>query len=221
MTRHQGTKGATRAPLTTRDALLTELLRVKPGGLTLDELADHLGVTRNAVRQQVTTLERDGLVAPNGTRPSGRRPSKTYGLTEQGREVFPRSYDLLSLSMLRAVRERVGDEAAEQILAAMADDLAQEWLPRLANLEPQARLAAVVEKMNQLGYHAKVAADGSSIEAINCIFHHVAQETRAVCRFDERIISTMLGSEIRLTSCMAEGQGSCVFAQLEAVRTAA
>jgi len=201
-------------PPSTREALLQQLLHTKPEGLTLDELAAHLGVTRNAVRQQVTALERDGLVAPIGLRPSGRRPSRTYGMTDLGRETFPRRYDMLSLSMLRALRDRLGDEAAESVLAAMADDLAAGLLPTLEKLDAPARPAAVIEKMNELGYHARVAADGESIEAINCIYHRVAQETRAVCRFDERLISLLLGTEVRLTSCMADGEGSCAFAAL-------
>lgn len=198
---------------TTREALMHELLAAKPEGLALDELAARLGVTRTAVRQQVASLERDGLVAPNGLRPSGRRPSRTYGLTELGRESFPRRYDLLSLSMLQALRKSQGDEAAEAVLLAMADDLAERWLAAIAGLEPEARKAAVVEKLSELGYHARLTADGRSVEAINCVYHLVAKETRAVCRFDERLLSRLLGTEVRLTSCMAEGQRSCVFAQ--------
>lgn len=211
-----GAGAALGAPPTTREALLDELLRVKPDGLTLDELAEHLSVARNTVRQQVTVLERDGLVTQNGLRPSGRRPSRTYGLTEHGMEAFPRRYDLLSLTMLRAIRERVGDEATEDVLMTMAEDLAANWLPLLAGLEPEPRRAAVIDIMNQLGYKAALAQDGESLEAINCVYHHVAQETRAVCRFDERLLSLLLGDAVHLTSCMAEGQGSCVFAALAA-----
>ncbi|MCO5174585.1 MAG: hypothetical protein M9914_10385 [Trueperaceae bacterium] len=180
--------------------------------MALDELALRLGVTRTAVRQQVAFLERDGLVAPNGLRPSGRRPSRTYGLTELGRESFPRRYDLLSSSMLQALRKSVGDETAEDVLMAMADDLAERWLAAVAGLEPAARRTAVIEKLSELGYHARLAGDGRSVEAINCVYHLVAKETRAVCRFDERLLSRLLGTEVRLTSCMAEGQRSCVFA---------
>ena len=201
-------------PPTTRDALLEELLRAKPEGLTLDELAGRLGVTRTAVRQQVTALERDGLVAHVGLRPSGRRPSRTYGLTHEGLESFPRRYDLLSLNLFRAIRERVGDETAEQVLMTMADDVAAEWLPRLEGLAAEERRAAVVRILNELGYHVSLAPDGVGVEAINCVFHNVASETRAVCRFDERLVSLLLGEPLGLTSCMADGGASCVFARL-------
>lgn len=198
--------------LSTRDALLTQLLSAKPDGLTLQQLGERLGITRTAIRQHVTALEKDGLVAQNGVIPTGRRPSRTYGLTDRGREAFQRRYDLLSLSMLRAMRARLGDDGTEEVLRAMADALADDWLPELAHLGGEERRRAVVRKMQELGYHAHLAADDQQVEALNCIFHRVAAETRAVCRFDERLVSLLLGSEVKLTSCMAEGERSCVFA---------
>jgi predicted ArsR family transcriptional regulator len=45
---------------------------------TVDELADALGLTDNAVRAHLVTLERDGLVEPSGQpRPSSSSPRRT------------------------------------------------------------------------------------------------------------------------------------------------
>jgi len=205
----------------TRSALLAALLENKLGGLTLDQLSTRLGVSRNAVRQHVTALERDGLVTATGMRPGTRRPSRTYGLTDGGAEEFPRRYDLLALSLLEALRDTVPDETTESVLTALVDRVAARWLPALERLEPGARAAEVVRIMNQLGYHAHAGPDGQAashgtpgIEAVNCVYHRVARETRLVCRFDEQLLSRLLGADVRLTSCMAEGDGSCVFAQL-------
>ena len=205
--------------LDTRSALLDALLENKQHGLTLEQLATHLGVSRNAVRQHVTALERDGLVTAQGMRAGSRRPSRTYGLTESGAEEFPRRYDLLALSLLEALRDTVGDETTETVLNALVDKVAARWLPALERLEPGTRAAEVVQLMNKLGYHARGvtgAGSASGIEAVNCVYHRVARETRIVCRFDERLLSRLLGETVSLTSCMAEGDGSCVFAQLVA-----
>lgn len=203
----------TQPQLSTRDALLTQLLSAKPDGLTLQQLGERLGITRTAIRQHVTALEKDGLVMPTGVMPTGRRPSRTYGLTDRGKETFQRRYDLLSVSMLRAMRALLGEEGAEAVLMAMADALAADWLADLAHLGGEECRRAVVKKMQQLGYHARLSDDGQNVEALNCIFHRVAAETRAVCRFDERLVTLLLGTEVKLTSCMAEGEGSCVFAR--------
>ena len=212
--------------LDTRSALLDALLEHKDEGMTLEQLSERLGVTRNAVRQHVTALERDGLVAASGMRPGVRRPSRTYGLTDLGAEEFPRRYDLLALSLLEALRDTVGDDVAERVLDALVERVADRWLATLERLTPAARTAEVVRIMNRLGYHAHAVTETSdedqvagtgAVEAVNCVYHRVARETRLVCRFDERLLSRLLGRPVGLTSCMAEGDGSCVFAQLSAI----
>ncbi|HZW99883.1 MAG TPA: helix-turn-helix domain-containing protein [Trueperaceae bacterium] len=197
----------------TRRGVMLHLLRNREVGMTLDELAGIIGVSRNAIRQHITGLERDGLVKPIAVRRTGRRPSRAYGLTELGGEHFPRQYDRLALSLLEAIDERLGAEAAEVVLDAMVEDLALAWLPELGLLDADVRRERVLELMNDLGYHAGPAPDaGTAIRAVNCVFHNVARRNRAVCRFDEKLLSRLLGDEVRLTSCMALGDGSCVFA---------
>src|SRR5215469_18601107 len=70
------------------------LLRDK-AGLTVEDLSQGLGITANAVRQHLTALERDGLVAKGETQSSGGRPEQLYELTAAGNELFPRHYPSL------------------------------------------------------------------------------------------------------------------------------
>src|SRR5690606_7354928 len=120
--------------------------------------------------------------------------------------------DRLALALLEAIHERLGEDAAEAVLEVMVEDLSRPWLPELERLAPDERRARVVEIMNDLGYHATRAEDGQGVKAVNCVFHNVARRNRAVCRFDERLLSRLLGEQVRLTSCMALGDGACVFA---------
>src|SRR5690606_41572865 len=76
----------------TREGVMLQLLRHRDGGLTLDELAQRVGVPRNAIRQHITALERDGLVRPVGLRRTGRRPARAYRLTPPRGERLPRPY---------------------------------------------------------------------------------------------------------------------------------
>lgn len=198
----------------TRRDLMSILLRHKEHGQTLDEMAARLGISRNAVRQHVTAMERDGLVRPVAFRRTGRRPSKAYGLTIEGGEGFPRQYDRLALTMLESLRATLGDEAVESVLTAMVEDLVEPWLVELEALEPEARRRRVVQIMNELGYHANVDAAAEGVAAVNCVFRNVAAKTRAVCRFDEKLLSRLLGDGVLLSSCMAEGDGACVFSRL-------
>lgn len=194
-----------------RSIILHLLLRHKDAGLTLDELSGELGISRNAIRQHVDVLERGGLVRVAGRRTAtGGRPSRSYGLTEAGLETFPRQYDMLAEGMLATVREELGEEALEALLARMAHDVAVGQRDVLATLPEAARREAVVALMNRLGYEAHVEEDGT-IVAVNCVFHKLAAKTRAVCRYDERLLSNLLGYGVRLGGCMQDGANGCAF----------
>ena len=56
-----------------RQKNLLRLLLKNKSGLTVDDLSKGLKITRNAVRQHLAALDRNGLIAPGATRPSGGR----------------------------------------------------------------------------------------------------------------------------------------------------
>src|SRR5687767_3343387 len=76
-------------------------------GMSVEEIADKLGITITAVRQHLVALERDGLVTRNATRASGGRPQHLFVLTERGREGFPRQYSWFSELLLKTMREEL------------------------------------------------------------------------------------------------------------------
>lgn len=200
----------------TRQVLMQAMLYHKKDGLTIDELVAQLDISRNAVGQHLATLERDGFVEAKGQRASGGRPSRTYSLSEKGYETFPRHYALIAQKFLETTRDTLGEEATETLLMKMADDLADELRPRLQILPASERLAAVVQIMNELGYQATSTEDAEAISAVNCVYHKLAKETRAICRYDVKLLSLLLERPIDHTSCMADGDGRCLFRLKEA-----
>lgn len=199
----------------TRRMLMQQLLANKQSGLTIDQLSSYLGISRNAVQQHVTSLERDGLITAVGMNATGGRPSRAYGLTESGYESFPRKYAMVAQSLLEAARETLGEEAVETLLMKMADDLAHSVRVRLPQAGGTERLETVVEIMNELGYDASPLPDGEGIAAVNCIYHKLAQQTRAICRYDVKLLSLLLDQEVQHTRCMADGAGQCVFKRMK------
>src|SRR5262249_55328707 len=106
-----------------RADLMAALLREK-GGLTVDALADTLGVTRTAVRQHLVTLERDGHVARGGTRPTGGRPEVLYVLTELGAEQFERRYSWFADLLIGLLKTAVGDNGLRRRLRELGAGIA-------------------------------------------------------------------------------------------------
>src|SRR4051794_33336088 len=91
------------------------VLLLRGGSRTVNELAATLGLTDNAVRVHLTTLERDGLVRASGRRPGVRKPTVTYDLTAEAEHLFPKVYGPLLRHLL--------DELAERFSAKKRDEL--------------------------------------------------------------------------------------------------
>src|SRR3954470_6572716 len=71
----------------TRGKIL-DLLR--PKEQTVNDLAAALGLTDNAVRVHLLSLERDGLIHQAGTQPGFRRPHVTYALSAEQKRFSQR-----------------------------------------------------------------------------------------------------------------------------------
>jgi len=150
---------------TTQRGLLQALLHNKDG-LTVDALTGTLNVSRNAVRQHLTALERDGAVAKGPTKPSGGRPEQIYRITDRGQEMFPRQYSWFSEMLMGTLNASLGESGATERLEELGRSAGRgiaERLPSTATAEE--RVAAAANAMGSLGYEAKVAdAKGGTLE---------------------------------------------------------
>lgn len=194
---------------TTQHALLRLLLHNKPG-LTVEALGAQLGVTRNAVRQHLTALERDGAVTRGPTQPTGGRPEQTYCITPQGLERFPRQYSWFSEMLIEALQAQVGDDAASDRLGEMGRRVGEKVRQEFSGDE-RTRLQALAETMVDLGYEASAKISESEIEAQNCVFHQIAIKHPQICRFDLGLLSAASGKAVEHRACMARGDAKCCF----------
>lgn len=191
----------------TQQDLLCALL-YQPAGMSIDELASHLAVTRTAVRQHLSALERDGLILRGETRPTGRRPEQLYLLSPPGRELFPRQYQLLADLLIGEVATLIGHDSLVKLMRSLGRKMA-------AGLEQQAVTEGrIVEHMNQAGYEAEVFFRSSGepeIIAHNCVFHHLAKAHPEVCELDLALIGALGAGEVEHLECMVRDGQVCRF----------
>ena len=191
----------------TQQDLLNALLH-QAGGMSIDELAEHLAVTRTAIRQHLAALERDGLVLRGETRPTGRRPEQLYRLTDHAREQFPRQYQLLASALIDEVADIIGPEALATLMRNLGRKLA---LDREQQVVDETK---IVQHMNQAGYEAEVffrSSGDQEIVAHNCVFHRLAAAHPVVCELDLALIGALGGAEVEHTECMVRGGNVCRF----------
>ena len=81
--------------MSTRQREILLLLKDQRDGLSIPKLEVSLGISRTAVNQHVTNLERDGLIAKGNVEKTGGRPGYVYLITEKGIEQLPKQYSWL------------------------------------------------------------------------------------------------------------------------------
>ncbi len=197
----------------TRRSLMRTLLRNKRG-MTVQGMAETAGISRNAVRQHLTSLERDGLVEKGRIQPSGGRPEQLYVLTGEGNERFARKYSWFSELLLQMLEAQGGRDGLAGKLAEMGRSVAASMAPRLAGDEGSAgRISAVADVMRELGYDAAAKTENGEqlIEAHNCVFHKLAAKRPEVCSFDLALLSASTGCEVEHRTCMVRGGDACRF----------
>lgn len=182
---------------TTRGRLLQHLRRRTS---TVDELAQALDLTDNAIRAHLALLERDGLVREAGfRRTSGsRKPSQEYQLTAEAERLFPKPYDTVLRQLLGVLSERLSrgeiEAAAREVGRRIADDIGA---PTPVG-SPRARLEVAADALNELGGLTEVVEDdaGLHIHGIGCPLAAAVTERAEVCRLTETFISTVTGLSV-------------------------
>jgi predicted ArsR family transcriptional regulator len=201
-----------------QQTLLRCLLHSRPG-LSVDQLARQLKVSRNAVNQHLAGLQNGGYVASRVAESSRGRPGRLYFLTARGLELFPRHYDMFSNLLLGLVGERMGADELRRCLKMLGQTLAGRFADRVRR-EPSlsARLQEVATIMEELGYDARSVTDAESgereIVALNCVFHALAEQSPDVCTLDLSLISELLGRPVEHRECMVRGGQCCRFGLL-------
>jgi len=183
-------------------------LRSHPAASASD-LARALGLTAADVRHHLSRLTAEGLVEPAGQRrgPGAGRPERTFRL---GRLAQGDSLDLLAAALLDGMS---GDER-EAGLRAAAVRLAGAVIP--SGLPPARRLAAAVERLNQLRYRARweAHAEGPRVILGNCPYAAIIADHPELCRMDALLLETHLGAPAQLRLCRepdANGEVHCMF----------
>jgi len=192
-----------------RDRIL-ELLLKSDEPLSVQALGAALGISRNAAHQQVTMLEREGLIERASAIRTRGRPSQGFQLSAAGKATFPRQYSLLAKQLLTELSRYLGPDELHAAMRRIGKTLADS----LAAPGPKADEAFIAGLMRELGYQSKVVegADGPEIEAHNCVFHDLAMADPAICEVDLALLRSLSGKAVEHRRCMALGAGSCRFA---------
>jgi predicted ArsR family transcriptional regulator len=188
------------------------LALLRKGPRTVAELASSIGLTDNGVRTHLATLERDGLVRQEGSRPTGGKPSYVYELTPDAEALFPKGYASILSEVLGYLRERDGTSELQGFLRQVAHRAAQK-LPHNSARDLKARVEAAAAVLNELGGLTEVedGEDALQIRGYSCPLSSVVAENPETCALAEELVRTITGGEVK-ECCDRSATPRCAFA---------
>jgi len=184
------------------------------GPITSLELAERLGINESAARAHLEGLETAGLARSYFKQVGLGRPKKFFELTDRGRELLPRDYELLLNLLLSKLPEAGGEAVVAQVLEAMAKELASRIRTGKESADGEARARSLVRGLNNLGFKAHLERDGNELILVrdNCIFYKAALEHQdLIChKFDTEFLKAVMRNQnVELRDCMARGGHAC------------
>lgn len=193
----------------TRGRIVSELRR---GAGTVNDLAAATGLTDNAVRAHLTTLERDGLVRLGGTRPGTRKPNVLYELTPEATHLFPKPYAVVLQQLLDVLAERLTPAEEDEILRTVGRRLASGFRHAVRGVRLRHRIPEVLAVLQEIGGLAEMEEREGKlcIRGLDCPLGGAVTPHRQACRMAEAMLAELLGVPVH-ERCQVEGQIRCQF----------
>jgi predicted ArsR family transcriptional regulator len=186
---------------------------LQSGGSTAEDLASRLGVSKSAVRVQLTAMERDGVVVRTGKRPGTTRPSYIFELTPESRRFLSKAYLPVLTELVGELEASLPPDQLHSILRRTGKRLAVGLAAgRKAAGDLRARVAKASELMNtQLGAHTHVERNGHYvIRGSACPLAALTSQHPAVCLAVRSWLAEIIGAPVH-ECCERSSQPRCRF----------
>jgi predicted ArsR family transcriptional regulator len=179
---------------------------------TVSQLAEELGLTDNAVRAHLLSLERDGLIKQSGVQRGTRKPHFSYELTDEAEHLFPKAYDMLLNQLIAVLKTRLTPRALRAVLQEVGRSLAGNQTSHTESGDLETRSEKALIALEAIGGAARIEKDGERlfIKSGSCPLAAAVVEHPEVCQLAESLLSEIIGGTVR-ERCEREGGPRCAF----------
>jgi predicted ArsR family transcriptional regulator len=187
------------------------VMLLRNGARTVNDLAQALQLTDNAIRAHLATLERDGFVQPSGFRSGWRKPHVLYSLSEEGKALFPKAYATLLDQLLDVLKEKFSEKKTDALLREVGRRLAEASNPK-AERTFESRLNEAIAIFGQLGGTVRLEERDRHlfIQGNDCPLANLSVKHAEICGMAEALLTEILQKRVR-QCCKRSGSPQCCF----------
>jgi predicted ArsR family transcriptional regulator len=196
---------------TTRGQIVTVLRR---GASTVEGIASQLQLSHNAVRVQLTRMQRDGLVRRASVERRSTRPSHVFELTPAAQQLLSRAYVPFLLHVVRLLSAGHSRAEFKNLMRNAGRSLAENYgkgVPREATLAGRARAASNLLNL-EFGALTEVERMNGRlvIQGHGCPLAAVTGGQPAVCVAMETFVQEVVGTPVK-ECCTRRHPPQCCF----------
>lgn len=185
---------------------------LRRGARTVEELAGELHLTDNAVRAQLATLERDGVVASAGIRREGTvgKPATLYAIAPASDTLFSAAYAPTLAALLAELGARLSPAELRTILRNAGRRLAPESSARTF----AGRVTGAAALLAELGADADLVSteEGFDIRSHGCPLSQAVNANPHTCRILEQLLAETTGGKAHEHCDRSSDRPKCAFA---------
>ena len=193
----------------TRGKIL-ELVRTEER--TVNDLADALRLTDNAVRAHLASLERDRLITQSGMKPGLRKPHVTYTLGPEAEHLFPKAYGRLVSLLMSIFSRQIKPRNLRAGMRTAGRSVAHEHLRELQGKTRGQRIDAALGILKELGGSASFREEDGKhfIYGNGCPIAAATANHPEACLLAESLLTEIIGSPVK-ECCIRGSTPSCRF----------
>jgi predicted ArsR family transcriptional regulator len=182
---------------TTRGRIVSLLRR---GRASVEELARAVGLTDNAVRSHLATLERDGLIRQEGVRrvAGAGKPATLYEIHPDADVLFSRAFQPVLEALLEELSQGTSPPSGDELMKRIGHRLAR-GAGRAPSGDLSTRVAAGAALLDALGGVTDVDTSGDNLVIRGCgacPLSPVTARHPQLCRAIESLLSEYVGATI-------------------------
>jgi predicted ArsR family transcriptional regulator len=192
-----------------------EILRLirQRGPQDVKSLEAELGVSENAVREQLQHLLAAGLITRSPVRRGAGRPAHVYVLSDRAQGIMPQAYDVLLSVLLTEIAERDGGASAQQLLEAVGERIAEDITGGRQSEDLREQLQTVAAALEMRGMPITIYEhdDAVTLHEWSCPYYKVARGHRGVCEMEQHMLERALGAKVTIAERIIDGHPACTF----------
>ena len=181
--------------------------------MTINEVSTQLDMSSMGVRQHLNSLEREGLVEYYRQKSSRGRPKYIYTLTDQAKEMFPKSYKSFAIEVLEEAENIGGENLVNQLFTKRMESQIQSYTKRLQGKNLNKKIKELAKIRNEEGYMATVSKNGDNYSLIeyHCPISRIAKKHRILCETEMKLFQRVLGVEVKREHHLMCGSHKCSY----------